>query len=333
MTHWSWPRLFLTLAAWAIVWALVARACLSIGSTDARWTGHLHDFRVEMVLVASLVGAALGAAGVAYQSVLRNPLADPYLLGVSSGATLATFLWALPLGTAGAWIAQISQPAFALVGALLAVAIVLGVAQRRGRIEPITVLLAGVILNAILGAIYLFLYQLNLRWDQTTQTGGAFRFLVGGIQTNLTGPQEYAAGAGIAAGWIALMYLAGDLNVAPLSDAEALSLGVRIHRVRWAALLAGSLMTACAVSISGPIGFVGLICPHAARLLVGPDPRRLIPAATAFGAILLAVADSVSRYLSRAPFLGTQLPVGVLTGLLGGPFFLLLMWQRQQRRE
>src|ERR1700690_2019381 len=114
MTRWTWPRLFLTLAAWAIVWALIARACLSIGYTDARWTGHLHDFRVEMVLVASLVGAALGAAGVAYQSVLRNPLADPYLLGVSSGATLATFLWALPLGTAGVWIAQISQPAFAL---------------------------------------------------------------------------------------------------------------------------------------------------------------------------------------------------------------------------
>src|SRR2546427_6217277 len=116
-----------------------------------------------------------------------------------------------------------------------------------------------------------------------------------------------------------------------LTEAEARSLGVRIQGLRWMALIVASLITASAVAVSGPIGFVGLVCPHLSRLIVGNDQRRLLPVATAMGAALLAVADALSRVLSRPGAAGTALPVGVLTGLLGGPFFLLLLWQRRSR--
>jgi iron complex transport system permease protein len=130
-----------------------------------------------------------------------------------------------------------------------------------------------------------------------------------------------------------LFYLAGQLNVAPLGEAEAQALGVRIHRLRWIGLLVASVVTASVVAISGPIGFVGLVCPHLARLIVGHDQRRLLPIATALAAALLATADAGSRYISRESLLHTQMPVGVLTGLLGGPFFLLLLWQSRRRAE
>src|SRR5207302_9193582 len=123
-------------------------------------------------------------------------------------------------------------------------------------------------------------------------------FLVGGIQTSRTVWQKSSAAACVGVGWIILLYLAGQLNVAMLSESEALSLGVRIHRLRWVGLLVASLVTASAVAISGPIGFVGLVCPHLARLIVGNDQRKLLPLATALGAGLLAVADAASRKLS-----------------------------------
>jgi len=121
------------------------------------------------------------------------------------------------------------------------------------------------------------------------------------------------------------------LNVAGLSEGEAQALGVRIGRLRWVGLVVGSLVTAAAVAISGPIGFVGLVCPHLARLVAGSDVRRVLPLATALGAGLLAVANAASRYLAREGMAATLLPVGVLTGLLGGPFFLLLLWQTRRR--
>lgn len=152
-------------------------------------------------------------------------------------------------------------------------------------------------------------------------------FLVGGIQTNLTWSQEFSASAVIAAGFLVILYLSGPLNIAILSEAEAESLGVRIHRLRWVALITASLITAAAVSISGPIGFVGLISPHLSRMVVGYDTRRLVPVSAAVGAAMLAIADAASRTLSAANLAQTLLPVGVLTGLLGGPFFLMILWQ------
>ena len=155
-------------------------------------------------------------------------------------------------------------------------------------------------------------------------------FLIGGIQTNLTRGQESAAAIVAAVVGIVPFYLAGQLNVATLNESQAEALGVRIQRLRWIGLIAASIITAAAVSISGPIGFVGLICPHMARKIVGADHRKLLPWATALGAGLLCVADSVSRLLVSQNLAGTRLPVGVLTAILGGPFFLLLLWENKR---
>jgi iron complex transport system permease protein len=330
MTRFSLSQLLLTLALSLLIWAVVAGLCLLAGSSGWGWPANRYEFdvRAGSVGLASLVGAALAAAGVAYQAVLRNPLADPYLLGVSSGASLASYLWRLPgVFAAGAVAASLSQQAFSLAGALAAVAVVFALASRRGRLEPVTLLLVGVIVNAINGSIFLLINA--MRPEITAQNGGPIGFLVGGIQTNLLLAQEVAAAVVCAITFIVLMFLAPALNVAGLSEAEARSLGVRMHRLRWGALGAASVMTASAVAISGPIGFVGLVCPHLARRLVGHDARRLLPLSAALGAALLAAADAASRAAIR--YAGTWLPVGVLTGLLGGPFFLYLLHRQRQR--
>lgn len=249
---------------------------------------------------------------------------------MSSGASLTAYIWRFDViaTLAGSAVAAAGQQAFAFAGALLAVAVVLLLGSRRGRLEPVTLLLIGVIVNAINGSIFLLL---NARFpERVAGTGGAFSFLVGGLQTNLTANQERAAAWCVGVGWIILLYLSGQLNVATLGDDEALALGARLHRLRWMALGVASVVTAAAVAVSGPIGFVGLICPHVARLLVGRDQRRLLPAATAIGAVLLVLADAATRILTRASFVNTMLPVGVLTSLLGGPFFLALLWQNRR---
>lgn len=324
-------RLAGTVLAGTLLWAVVAAACLCVGSTGnvaIPASRFAFQYRLEIVLLASLIGAALAAAGTVYQAILRNPLADPYLLGVSSGASLLSLLWYVgALGGTTAALAAVGQQAFAFAGALLSIGLVLGIASRRGRLEPVTLILVGVIVNAVNGSIYLLIY---FRHPEIVSRGGEFMFLVGQIQTSLTSQQEWLAAACAGIGWIVLFYLAGQLNVAPLGEAEAQALGVRIHRLRWIGLGMASIITASVVAISGPIGFVGLICPHLARLIVGHDQRRLFPAATALGAALLALADATSRYLSRENLFHTQMPVGVLTGLLGGPFFLLLLWQRRR---
>jgi iron complex transport system permease protein len=329
--RWSIGRLLLTILLSVAAWAVIAVGCLMVGSTGSfGWpkSAAQLDVRREVVLTASLVGAALAAAGVAYQAILRNPLADPYLLGASSGASLAAYLWRLPflsgmIALSGAGQA-ISQQSFAFAGALVSVAIVFVLARSRGRLEPLTLLLVGVIVNAVNGSIFLFVDAIH---KGLPAGEGPLTFLVGAIQTNLTAAQFRLALSIIALGVIVLLYVSGELNVAALDDVEAESMGVRIERLRWIALVAASLVTAAAVAISGPIGFVGLVCPHVARLIVGRDQRVLLPASAALGAGLLAVGDAVSRKLSGGGELGTILPVGVLTGLLGGPFFLVLLWQ------
>ena len=322
------------LAGSLLVWAIVAAACVAVGSTgEIAWpaAGFARSYRIEVVLIASLVGAGLGAAGVVYQAILRNPLADPYLLGVSSGASLLSLLWyvgsleSLSMTFAGA----AGQQSFAFLGALASVAIVLAVSSRRGRIEPVTLILVGVIVNAVNGSIYLLIYFRHP--EIVARGGGPFTFLVGGIQATLTRQQEWLAAVVVGVGWVVLAYIAGQLNVASLSEAEAEALGVRIQKLRWLGLIVASIVTAAVVAISGPIGFVGLVSPHMARVIVGYDQRKLLPLATGLAAALLAVADAVSRYLTHETLLHTQLPVGVLTGLLGGPFFLLLLWRSRHR--
>jgi iron complex transport system permease protein len=317
-----------------IGWGIVAFICLWVGSTGTfGWPADagVRAIRLQVVLLSSLIGAALGSAGVVYQAILRNPLADPYLLGASSGASLLSFIWRVPFtGAVGASLLGIlSQQTFSFAGALISVGIVLVIASRRGRLEPVTLLLVGVIVNAINGALFLLLNALLP--ELAAGTGNVLTFLVGGIQTNLERQQINVASISVGVGWIILLALSGQLNVATLGESEAEALGVHVHRVRWIGLVIASIVTAAAVAISGPIGFVGLICPHLARLVVGSDTRRLLPISTALGAALLASADAVTRRLSSAHHINTVLPVGVLTALLGGPFFLLLLWQSRRR--
>jgi iron complex transport system permease protein len=206
--------------------------------------------------------------------------------------------------------------------------IVFALASRGGRIDPITLLLVGVIVNSVSSSIFLLLNSIQ---RGLAGAGGELTFIIGRIQTSLTQDQIIAATVVIGIGWLALLYISGELNVAGLSESEAESLGVRIHRLRWIGLIVASLVTASAVAISGPIGFIGLVCPHLARLMVGNDQRKLLPVATAMGASLLAIADAASRLLAHGEMVRTLLPVGVLTGLIGGPFFLFLLWQNQRR--
>lgn len=336
MKRWGVAQLSCTLAVGLLLWAVVALACLCVGSTGSiGWprgerAAYVLSMRLDVVLIASLVGAGLGAAGVTYQAILRNPLADPYLLGVSSGASLLSLLWyvgsldALTHSAPGA----AGQQVFSFAGAVASVAVVLLVSSRRGRIDPVTLILVGVVVNALNGSIYLLIFY---RHPEIVSRGGVFTFLVGGIQTLLSRQQKWIAAACVAAGWAVLAYLSGQLNVAALGEAEAEALGVRIQRLRWVALVVASLVTASVVAISGPIGFVGLISPHIARLLVGHDQRRLLPLSTALAAALLAAADAATRFLSQESLFHTQLPVGVLTGLLVGPFFLALLLRSRRR--
>jgi iron complex transport system permease protein len=331
--RWGVGQMLITLAIGVGIWAGIALLCLCVGSTESIGWPHSPGalrFRLEVVLLASLVGAGLGAAGVVYQAILRNPLADPYLLGVSSGASLMSLLWYV--GALEVWthtsIGAAGQQISALVGAIASVALVLLISSRRGRLEPVTLILVGVIVNALNGSIYLLVY---FRHPEIVSRGGVFAFLVGGIQTLLSTQQKWLATLVVAIGWIVLAYLGGQLNVAALGEAEAEALGVRIQRLRWLGLIVASIVTAAVVAISGPIGFVGLISPHIARMIVGHDQRRLLPLATSFAAALLVAADALSRYLSQESLFHTQFPVGVLTGLMGGPFFLLLLWRSRRQ--
>jgi iron complex transport system permease protein len=287
---------------------------------------------VELVLLASLVGAALGCAGAVFQAILRNPLADPYLLGAASGASLASFLWQAPWMTGvvmglGSLGGALGQQAFAFVGAMLAVLLVFAVAMRGTRLDPTAVVLAGVIVNAVCGAVLLLLISIV---KDPAAAGGPLAYLLGAINTSVPRVQIGVAAFLIGIGYLFLAGLGGQLTVALLSESEAQALGVQVDRLRWLGLGMASILTASAVALAGPIGFIGLVCPHLARLMVGNDQRRLLPVATACGAAVLVVADATARGMAGAQILQTVLPVGVLTALLGGPFFLLLLWNRRR---
>lgn len=315
---------------WAIALALAAAAggvAICVGSTgDFGWPDpFLLDIRRDRALCAALAGAALAAAGVGYQAVLRNPLAEPYLLGASGGAALAAFAWTLPpiVLSLPAWLAATGQQAFAFIGALLAVGIVLALAGGRGRLEPTRAVLVGVVVGVVCGGIFALLVQLFRE-----PAGGALSFLFGRVP-DPSEAQLWVLGGVTGACVLALAAGAGPLASLGLAESEAAALGVRVNRARWGAILVASLAAAAATAVAGPIGFVGLMGPHLGRLIVGPDVRRLLPIATALGAVLLCLADAAGRYAVQVA--GTEIAAGVLTNLLGGPFFLLLLYGRGGR--
>jgi iron complex transport system permease protein len=274
--------------------------------------------RMPGVIGAGLVGAALSIAGVLFQGMLRNPLADPYLIGTSSGAALgAAIAFVLPYDTLYGLYFPIT-PILAFVGAMLSVLFVYAIARVGGQTPVVTLLLAGVVINAVLVAIQTLILTISPHAQFTLDS--LFSWLAGGVSVTTWLPDVIVGGlvlVGFALAWL----LSGVLDAFGLGEEGAAHLGLHVERYKLLVIMVGSLLTAAAVSISGLIGFVGLVVPHTMRLLLGPRHRLLLPASALAGAIFLILAD----LLARTVIAPTILPVGVFTALVGAPFFLFLL--------
>ncbi len=329
MAH-SAPRFWPAVAATAAV--ALAALCTTplIGSTSidfARAFAGLspdHEIlfgtRLPRVLLALLAGGTLAVAGVLFQALLRDALATPYTLGISTGASLGAVL-AISLGwrTVGqlpaVWVA-------AFAGASLVLFLVLGIASEGRRLSSFTLLLAGISINTICLALILFLQYTA----QFAQSFAIVRWLMGGLETT-----DYSVLAALAAAValpVAYVFLrARDWNLMAVGEDWAAARGVSVPKLMFTGYLAGSFMTGSVTALTGPIGFVGLIVPHALRLKFGADHRVLVPCSFFTGAAFLAVCDTIAR-TALAP---TEIPVGIVTALLGGPFFIWLL--RSKRRS
>jgi len=278
------------------------------------------EARLQRVILAILVGAGLGAAGAGYQGLFRNPLADPFVIGASSGAALGATI-ALTAGFTAAWLGLSLVSLSALIGAMAAVAVVYAIASLGNQLPAVGLLLAGAAVASFVGALVTLLMVLN-----DDQIMAVLAWLMGSL-AGRGWPAVWASGPLIVLGAIGLWLLARPLDALTFGEESAASLGVRMTRLRLAVVVMASLATAAAVSAGGIIGFVGLVGPHAARLLVGPRHAWLVPGSALLGALLLLLADDVAR-TAAAP---TELPVGIFTALLGGPFFLYLLRSHSAR--
>ncbi|HEX9365200.1 MAG TPA: iron ABC transporter permease [Vicinamibacterales bacterium] len=275
--------------------------------------------RLPRTLAGACVGALFASAGVVFQGLLRNPLATPFTLGVSTGAALGAVL-AITFNLSLAFMGISAVPVAAFAGSLMAVAIVYALAQARHRgLSTTVLLLAGVTMNAFFSAMILFV-QYFASFADTYRT---LRWLMGDLDVASYQP-ILAAVPTMAVAFAVFAWLARPLNLLSLGPDSAESRGLDVARAQRAAFFSASLATGAAVSIGGPIGFVGIIIPHLVRLLVGPDHRLVLPASALFGAAFLVACDLVARTI-LAP---VELPVGIITALIGGPFFLWLLIRR-----
>ncbi|MCB9732096.1 MAG: iron ABC transporter permease [Deltaproteobacteria bacterium] len=288
----------------------------------ASWQARaLWSLQVPRVLQGLVAGATLALSGAALQGLLRNALADPFILGVSGGAALGSTAAVLTgLGAA------VAAPTGGFLGALGALLLVTALASERGRVAPLRVLLVGVVFNALAGAGLMVLQAFA---DPGALQAAVFR-LMGSVGADPSRPALLPILAGaFAVGLAAALAHARSLDVLALGDDTARSLGVDPDRLRLRLFVLLSVPIGAVVAVTGLIGFVGLIVPHAVRLALGPDHRALLPISALVGGAFVVVADAVVSALS--PALGTELPVGVLTALVGGPLFLaLLRWRPSQ---
>ncbi len=278
------------------------------------WRTIIWEVRLPRVLLAGTAGATLAMAGATYQGVFRNPLAEPYLIGVATGAALASTI-VIVSDVPVAWHGFSLLPLAAFGGALASVAVVYSVARVNGVVSTTTLILAGVAVASLSTAITSFLML-----KDTTNTLTVLSVVLGGFNTatwvKLTWVLPYAVPAAIV-----IMAYGRVLNVMGLGEEQARHLGVDVERAKLVLLGAASLAAAAAVSVSGTIGFVGLIVPHAVRLVWGPDNRRLLPLALLFGAAFLIAADLAARTVDQP----SEIPVGIVTACCGVPFFLYLL--------
>jgi iron complex transport system permease protein len=286
-----------------------------LGGGGEEWQREIvWQFRLPRALLGALVGGGLALAGAAFQALLRNPLAEPYILGISGGASVgAVTVLALGLATATSW----SLPLAAFAGALVAILLVFRVATAAGRIMDVRVLLlAGVVVGAFFSACIAFI--LSVSEARTVQS--AVLWIMGSLAGADWREVALAAAYTVPAAAV-LLGLARPLNLISVGEETALYLGADVEQVKRLALGIGALLTAAGVAVAGVIGFVGLVVPHAVRLLVGSDHRALLPLSFLGGAAFLSLADVVAK-LVLAP---TEVPIGVITAFVGVPLFLILL--------
>jgi iron complex transport system permease protein len=296
---------------------------LTNGDTDVSTTTDaivLH-LRMPRVVLACMVGSSLASVGVILQAVLRNPLADPYILGVSSGSALGVSLAVLfGVGTM-AWAVP-ALPICGFIGGLLALFVLYRMSATVDRLPVHSVLLAGVILNAIFSALIMFITSIM----EPNRSFSMMAWLMGSL-TAPAGGTLLALSLYLAVCLGVLFTQMSVLNILTLGEEPARSLGIDTERVKRRILMTAALVTGAVVSISGMIGFIGMVVPHAMRLLLGADHRVLLPASALAGGLFLMLADTFARSM----FTPSELPVGIMTALAGGPFFIyLLMWRKDR---
>ena len=306
------------LKIFSVIMGAVAGLSYEQGPSDSTSVILFH-VRMPRVLLAFFVGGSLAMVGVALQALLRNPLADPFVIGISSGAALGAAI-ALLFGL-GISVGTISAlPVCAFAGALISLMIMYRISSAQYGFSVYTLLLAGVVLNAIFSAFIMFLTSIA----EPNRVFGMYAWLMG----TLTGPDWSTLGILVlylGAGLFILGRHAQSLNLLTLGEETARSLGVEVERVKKSVFLAAALLTGAVVSFSGIIGFVGLIIPHAVRLVFSADHRLLLPVAGLVGGMFLMLADT----LARTALSPSEFPVGVITALVGGPIFLWLLTTRQ----
>ena len=283
--------------------------------------------RLIRLLAAALVGAALAAGGMALQGLFRNPLAEPYVLGISSGAGVGVLMGLALAAWTKTWFdlpAWVSTPTLAFVGAITTCAVVYLLAQRRGHIDPYTLILAGVIVNIVNSAIML---TINLYVEAHLIADFTY-WAMGRLNDEIGWRLLVACSVPLVLGLVVLLRYAASANVLTLGDQVAASTGVSVQKLRLVTFAAVGLMTAAAVALAGPIGFVGLIVPHICRMFVGPDQRIGLVTSAIVGAVLLVCVELLCRWAGPL-FNLSVIPIGILTALTGGPFFVLLL--RRQR--
>ncbi|MEM1329913.1 MAG: iron ABC transporter permease [Planctomycetota bacterium] len=315
-------RAGLTILGFAVLLLAACAIRLMLGPASAGfgWPGDdlVLELRATRVVSGLVVGGSLGLAGVLLQNLLRNPLASPDLVGVSGGAGFGVLLAAFLAYQAGGAIPASASPIAALLGASSALAVVYGAAQRGGLIDPISLILVGVIVGLICGSGATAV-QSMLPPDPSRPVA---RWMFGALNDDTGWPVLGVTGAVLIAGLVWATVSARTLDAAVLSEDEARAIGVRIGRLRLGLFLWSGSLTAGSVVLAGPIGFVGLVCPHLVRLLAGPRHGPLVIGSVLAGAALVVGADGLVRVID----LGSgRLPIGVLTTLLGGPVFLVLL--------
>ncbi|GEN33370.1 corrinoid ABC transporter permease [Aneurinibacillus danicus] len=337
LVFWLLPLLFVLLLAvvgsvslgsaqlsFNMVWKIIFSHLPFVPDMEREWPKAAEvivwNIRMPRIMMAILVGAALAMAGVAYQGVLRNPLADPYILGVSSGASLGAASFIL-FGQGLAILGQWTLPLVAFVCGIGTLFIVYRLAYIAGKVQIETLLLSGVVVQAFLGAGLSLIMSIS---------GEKMQQILYWLMGSLT-LSDWSSGVAVApyviVGWFVIMLFTRELNLLALGEQKAHHLGMNVERTRLIVLLAASLTAGAAVAVSGVIGFVGLIVPHIMRTLVGSDHRVLLPVSAVAGAILLIAADTLARTIMDPQ----ELPIGVITAFLGAPFFGYLLRKRRQR--